>query len=49
MIIVLFFFLMNIRTTLISVIALPLSIIVSVLILNLLGYTINTMSLAVLP
>ena len=44
-IIVLFFFLMNIRTTLISVIALPLSIIVSVLILNLLGYTINTMSL----
>ena len=44
-IIVLFFFPMNIRTTLISVIALPLSIIVSVLILNLLGYTINTMSL----
>ncbi|MDE6196793.1 MAG: efflux RND transporter permease subunit, partial [Muribaculaceae bacterium] len=44
-IIVLFFFLMNIRTTLISVIALPLSIIVSVLILNALGYTINTMSL----
>lgn len=44
-IIVLFFFLMNLRTTLISVIALPLSIIVSVLILNGLGYTINTMSL----
>ncbi len=44
-IIVLFFFLMNLRTTLISVIALPLSIIVSVLILNGLGYSINTMSL----
>ncbi|MDE6206189.1 MAG: CusA/CzcA family heavy metal efflux RND transporter [Muribaculaceae bacterium] len=44
-IIVLFFFLMNLRTTLISVVALPLSIIVSVLILNALGYTINTMSL----
>ncbi len=44
-IIVLFFFLMNIRTTVISVIALPLSIIVSVLILNAMGYTVNTMSL----
>lgn len=44
-IIVLFFFLMNLRTTLISVIALPVSIIVSVLILNGLGYSINTMSL----
>lgn len=44
-IIVLFFFLMNFRTTLISIIALPLSVIVSVLILNALGYTINTMSL----
>ena len=44
-IIVLFFFLMNFRTTLISIIALPLSVIVSVLILNALGYTINTMIL----
>lgn len=44
-IIVLFFFLMNLRTTLISIIALPLSIIVSVLLLNALGITINTMSL----
>lgn len=44
-IIVLFVFLMNFRTTIISVIALPLSIIASVLILNALGYTINTMSL----
>ncbi len=44
-IIVLFFFLLNIRTTIISVIALPLSIIVTVLVLHVLGYTINTMSL----
>ncbi len=44
-ILVLFFFLMNIRTTLISVIALPLSIIVTVIILHFLGLTINTMSL----
>ena len=44
-IIVLFFFLMNLRTTVVSVVALPISIIVSVLILNALGYTINTMSL----
>ncbi len=42
-IIVLFFFLMNLRTTLISVVALPLSIIVTVLIL--LGLSINTMTL----
>ena len=45
MIIVLFVFLMNVRTTVISVIALPLSIIVSVLILNAMGMTINTISL----
>ncbi|MCC8072131.1 MAG: CusA/CzcA family heavy metal efflux RND transporter, partial [Bacteroidales bacterium] len=44
-IVVLFFFLMNLRTTLISLIALPLSIIVTVIILHLLGLTINTMSL----
>ncbi len=44
-IVVLFFFLMNLRTTIISVTALPLSIIISVLILNAMGYTINTMSL----
>lgn len=44
-IIVLFVFLMNFRTTLISVIALPLSIIVTVLILDQFGLTINTMSL----
>lgn len=44
-IIVLFFFLMNARTTIISVVALPLSIILSVLVLHFLGYTLNTMSL----
>lgn len=44
-VIVLFFFLMNLRTTLISVVALPLSIIISVLALHAMGYTINTMSL----
>lgn len=44
-VIVLFLFLMNVRTTLISVVALPLSIVVSVLILQAMGYTVNTMSL----
>lgn len=44
-IVVLFLFLMNLRTTIISVTALPMSIIISVLILNAMGYTVNTMSL----
>lgn len=44
-ILVLFFFLMNLRTTLISVVALPLSIIITILILRAMGVTINTMSL----
>lgn len=44
-IVVLFFFLMNLRTTLISLIALPLSVIVTVIILHALGLSINTMSL----
>lgn len=44
-IVVLFFFLMNLRTTVISLVALPLSIIVTVLVLHWLGMTINTMSL----
>ncbi len=44
-VIVLFFFLMNVRTTLISLVALPLSLLVSILTLHFLGFTINTMSL----
>ena len=44
-IVVLFFFLMNLRTTLVSLVAIPMSIIVSVLVLHLLGFGINTMSL----
>lgn len=43
--IVLFIFLMNWRTTLISLLAIPISLLVSVIVLKLLGYTINTMSL----
>src|SRR5690554_4460105 len=43
--IVLFFFLMNIRTTFISLLAIPLSLLASILILKMLGLTINTMSL----
>ncbi len=44
-IVVLFFFLMNFRTTLISLVALPLSILMAILVLHALGLTINTMSL----
>ena len=44
-IIVLFIFLMNWRTTAISLIAIPLSLLVSVIVLKIMGYTINTMSL----
>lgn len=44
-IIVLFFFLMNLRTTVISLVALPLSLLVSILTLHFMGLTINTMSL----
>lgn len=44
-IVVLFFFLMNFRTTIISVIAIPMSIIVTILILHFMGLTINTMTL----
>ena len=44
-VIVLFFFLMNTRTTIISLVALPLSMIVSLLALDAMGFTINTMSL----
>ena len=44
-IIVLFVFLMNVRTTVISLVTIPLSIIVAILTLKVLGLTINTMSL----
>ncbi len=43
--IVLFLFLLNFRTTLISVIAIPISLLLSVIALKLMGLTINTMSL----
>lgn len=44
-IIVLFFFMMNTRVTLISLVALPLSLLVAIVALRLMGLTINTMSL----
>lgn len=44
-IIVLFFFLMNVRTTLISLVTIPLSLLVSVLTLKFMELTINTMSI----
>lgn len=44
-IIILFIFLMNVRTTFISVLAIPVSLLVSVISLKLMGLTINTMSL----
>ena len=44
-VIVLFLFLMNARTTVISLVALPLSLLVSIIALHYMGLTINTMSL----
>lgn len=44
-VIVLFLFLMNVRTTVISLVTIPLALVVSVLSLHLMGLTINTMSL----
>lgn len=44
-VIVLFFFLMNVRTTLVSLVALPMSIIITVIILRMMNVSINTMSL----
>lgn len=43
--IILFLFLMNSRTTIISLLAIPLSLLVTILSLKFLGFTINTMSL----
>jgi CzcA family heavy metal efflux pump len=43
--IILFLFLLNVRTTLISLVAIPLSLILSLISLRILGLTINTMSL----
>ncbi|MDP3352983.1 MAG: efflux RND transporter permease subunit [Flavobacteriaceae bacterium] len=44
-VIILFIFLMNWRTTFISLLAIPISLLVSIIVLKMLGYTINTMSL----
>lgn len=44
-VVVLFIFLMNWRTTVISLIAIPISLLVAIIVLHLLGYTINTMSM----
>jgi CzcA family heavy metal efflux pump len=43
--IILFLFLLNVRTTIISLVAIPLSLMLSLITLKLLGLTINTMSL----
>lgn len=44
-VVVLFLFLMNVRTTLISLITIPLSLLAAVVSLHIMGFTINTMSL----
>ena len=44
-IIVLLVFLMNFRTTIISLVAIPISLLISIIVLKLFGYNINTMSL----
>lgn len=44
-VIVLFIFLANVRTTVISLVAIPLSLLFSIIVLRLMGLTINTMSL----
>ncbi|MGR3317396.1 MAG: efflux RND transporter permease subunit [Candidatus Anammoxibacter sp.] len=44
-VIIMFLFLMNFRATIISLVAIPLSLIVSIITLKFLGFTINTMSL----
>ena len=47
-VIILFIFLMNFRTTIISLVALPLSVLITMIILHYIGYTINTMILPVI-
>jgi len=44
-VIILFLFLLNIRTTIISLVAIPISLLVAIITLNFLGLTLNTMSL----
>ena len=44
-VIVLFIFLMNVRTTVISLVTIPLSLLVTILVMNMMGLTINTMSI----
>ncbi len=44
-VIILFLFLMNVRTTLISLVTIPLSLVITILTLKFMGLTINTMSL----
>jgi len=44
-VIVLFIFLMNWRTTVISLVTIPLSLLVTIIVLNLMGLTLNTMSI----
>jgi CzcA family heavy metal efflux pump len=44
-VIVLFIFLMNARTTIISLVTIPLSLVITIIVLKIMGLTINTMSL----
>ena len=45
MVLVLFIFLMNARTTVISLVTIPLSLLITMLVLHVMGLTINTMSI----
>ena len=42
---ILFLFLMNVRTTMISLIAIPISLLITIIVIRIFGYSINTMSL----
>lgn len=44
-VIVLFIFLMNVRTTVISLVTIPLALLVTIMVMNMMGLTINTMSI----